>query len=233
MNITPTSSFSVTTASRNLQCEWFSGAGDAARKPTVIFLPDLFGVTDGLRENAARLAAEGYNLVLPDLYTSTSARRYCLRMVFDAACRNNAADAPPLQEIHCIVDAVKARPDVDAKRIGLIGMCLTGGFALHMALRDDIKAPVVFHHSFGREGSGLPDACAAQISKSIQGHFVSIDPFCPKRRVDALAAQLGEKLERNTYHAIPHGIPHFFRSHPQGRKAWDNLLRFLRLQLQA
>lgn len=202
-------------------------------RPGVIFLPDLIGVVDSLLESA-RLMAVNLDMVaiVPDLYSDMGGPRYCTRQFFEAACRNNEdANNPALDEIHDLVDAVKNRPEVDGDRLGLIGQCLTGGFALHMALRPEIKAPVVYHHSLGLKGSGMPASCSRKIDKTVQGHYVYLDPACPPGRVKQLAEEMGDHLDYDYYSFLPHGIPHFFRMHPEGKRSWNNLLNFLRAQL--
>jgi carboxymethylenebutenolidase len=216
-------------SNRNINVHIFRG-GDQ-NLPAVIFLPDLTGVGEVQLESARLMALDGFHVFVPDLFSEEGVARYCLRMFFNMAFVTNAADNPGVREVFEIIDQVKTMPGVDAARIGLIGQCLTGGFALHAALRDDVKAPVVFHHSFGVTGSGMPAESARAIAKCVQGHFVTIDPLCPKGRVNELKEQLGALLEVNYYDWLPHGIPHFFRRTDEGRRAYINMMRFLKMQL--
>lgn len=219
----------ISLSNRNINVHIFRGAQQ--NLPAVIFLPDLTGVGEVQLESARLMALDGFHVIVPDLFSEEGAVRYCLRMFFNMAFVTNEADNPGVREVFEIIDHVKAMPDVDAARIGLIGQCLTGGFALHAALRDDVKAPVVFHHSFGLTGSGMPADSARAICKSVQGHFVQIDPMCPKSRVEQLKEQMGAHLEVNYYDWLPHGIPHFFRRTDEGRRAYINMMRFLKMQL--
>lgn len=203
----------------------------SAETPAIIFLHDLTGVGETQLETARLLAGEGFTVIVPDLFSEEGAARYCLRMFFDAAFITNQAGNAGVAEVFDLIDRVKALDGVDAGRVGIIGQCLTGGFALHAALRDDIKAPVVFHHSFGITGSGMPEMSGRAICKPVQGHFVQIDPMCPKSRVEQLRDQLGTYLEVNYYDWLPHGIPHFFRRTDEGRRAYINMVRFLKMQL--
>jgi carboxymethylenebutenolidase len=216
-------------SNRDINVHIFRG-GDQ-NLPAVIFLPDLTGVGEVQLESASLMALDGFHVFVPDLFSEEGAARYCLRMFFNMAFVTNAADNPGVREVFEIIDQVKTMPGVDAARIGLIGQCLTGGFALHAALRDDVKAPVVFHHSFGVTGSGMPAESARAIAKCVQGHFVTIDPLCPRSRVNELKEQLGAFLEVNYYDWLPHGIPHFFRRTNEGRRAYINMMRFLKMQL--
>jgi len=207
-----------------------SFAATDKKLPGILFLPDLTGVQESQLETARLLTLEGFQVFVPELFTGGAAQ-YCLRMFFNMAFVTNQADNPGAIEIHEIIDQIKNLEYVDASRIGVIGQCLTGGFALHAALRDEVKAPVIFHHSFGITGSGMPEADARSICKKVQGHYVKIDPFCPKSRVDQLKEQMGDYLDVNYYDWLPHGIPHFFRRTDEGRRAYINMVRFLKMQL--
>ena len=206
---------------------------DTDKKPGILFLPDLTGINDTLKQSALALSKEGYHVLLPDLFSDMGMPQYCLRVLFTEAIRNNRSKQNPvLDEIHELIDHLKAVPGVDSERIGMIGQCLSGGFALHMAIRPDVKAPVVFHHGFGREGSGIPEEDAKKICKPIQGHFARFDAITTEKMVTRLRLQLKDNLHYHYYTMLPHGIPHFFRRSDQGNRAWHTMLQFFRMQLQ-
>lgn len=213
---------------RNIDVHVF--AEGSTKLPALLFLPDLTGVGEIQLETARILALEGFQVFVPDLFTGGAAQ-YCMRVLFNMAFVTNEAENPGVIEIHELLDQLKTFEYVDGERIGVIGQCLTGGFALHAALRDDVKAPVVFHHSFGITGSGMPEMDARSICKNVQGHYVKIDPMCPKSRVDELKRQIGDYFEVNYYDWLPHGIPHFFRRTDEGRRAYINMVRFLKMSL--
>lgn len=221
---------SIPVGKRIIEAEWYSG-GEGV-KPAVIFIHDLMGIVDATRQTAEALSKEGLHVILPNLYSEIGGPKYCMRQFFTAALRNNEdLDNEHLAEIHKIIDYTKQSPEVDAERLGIVGQCLTGGFVLHAAIRPEIKAPVVFHHSFGLKGSGIPAHCSALIDKEVQGHFVHVDPFCPKTRVNKLKKELGENLQEYWYN-LPHGIPHLFFNNDQGRLAFQRMLQFIKLQLE-
>ena len=216
---------------RTIDVEYYlpEGAGPARRVPGVLLLHELFGVTSNVRADARALAREGYLVMAPDLY-SGGARSYCMKFFFSRAAVENRSDAEGAQEIHRLLDHLKEHPACNGK-LGMIGMCLTGGYVLQMARRDDLAAPVVFHHSFGVRGSGIPEADARDIRATVQGHFAEGDRLCPRRRVEALAAQLGDRLEVNMYQGAGHGLRSVFRHSAPGEEAWQRTLAFFRTQL--
>lgn len=213
---------------RTIDVEYYRPAGRGPW-PGVLILHELFGLTSSVRADARHLAREGYLVMAPNLYTG-GMRRYCMKFFFSKAALANAADAEPVQETHALLDHLKAHPDCNG-RLGMIGMCMTGGFVLQMARRDDLDAPVVYHHTFGVNGSGLSDADAAQIGQLVQGHFAAVDRMCPSRKVEALARQLGDRLEVNVYDGVGHGLRSQFRHTPQSEEAWQRTLAFFKEQL--
>lgn len=218
----------ITLPSRTLNLEFYSG-GEGSR-PTVIFFHDLMGIVPTTRQTAIALSKVGLHVFLPDLYTDGAAQ-YCVRSLFTTAFRNNDdINNPFLDEVQALITAINLRDEVETNMLGVVGQCLTGGFVLHAAIREEVKAPVVFHHSFGRQGSGIPKGCSSLIEQQLQGHFCNIDPLCPDKRVHQLRKEIGAKLE-DYWYDLPHGIPHFFFNTKQGRMAFERMLAFIKLNL--
>jgi hypothetical protein len=53
----------------------------------------------------------------------------------------------------------------------------------------------------------------------------------PRFRVDALARELGGRLEQNWYAGAGHGLRSSFRQTPAGKAAWQSTLGFLSAHL--
>jgi carboxymethylenebutenolidase len=105
--------------------------------PGVVVLHEAFGLNDDIRQQADRLASAGYVAVAPDLFTHGGALR-CLRSTFAAMTdgRGKAVD-----DITAVRTWLAERGDCTG-RVGVIGFCLGGGFALVMANRGfDASAP--------------------------------------------------------------------------------------------
>jgi len=199
--------------------------------PGVLLLHELFGLTGTVRADARALARAGYLVMAPNLY-SDGMGRYCIKHLFSRDLLENRRDSEAAREIDGLLDRLKAHPDCN-RRLGMIGMCMTGGFVLQMARRDDLAAPVVYHHSFGVRGTGLSDEDAAAVRHTVQGHFIPDDRLCPRARFEALGRQLGDRLEVNVYDGAGHGLRSSFRHSPQGEEAWRRTLAFFREQLSA
>lgn len=218
----PTETRSLALADRSINIEIFSPR-DAKTAPGILYLHDIFGLRDWCREDAADLAAKGYLVWLPDLY-SGQRRQYCIKQIFREAGRNNRANNPLNTEIHHLLDSLKADAQCNGK-LGMTGACLTGGFVLQMAKRDDMLAPVVYHHSFGLQGSGLPNNESSDSITRLQGHWAKKDIFCPAKRRNQLINELGDRVDAHLYN-MPHGFRSLSRNYPEAPLVWTRTLQF-------
>ncbi len=206
-------------------------AGRTSPVPGILFLHEIFGVTRQVTADVLELAGLGYAVLAPDLYSDMGATRFCIREFFNEAGVKNRSDNPALQEVFTVLDYLKTLDGVDAGRIGAVGMCLTGGFIIHLAKRPELKAPVIFHHSLGLFGAGAPRRDVAGVQNTIQAHFVPNDLFCPKLKQENLKNALGEKLEVHFHPDGHHGLRSRDRNRPAGREAWTLTKEFFRQHL--
>jgi carboxymethylenebutenolidase len=220
----------VEVETRSIDVEIHRPKGDGPW-PGVLLLHELFGLTANVRADAADLAAHGYLAWAPDLYTGRRFAHYCIRTFFTIDGLLNR-DTRELREVGAILDALKHDPSCN-RRLGMIGMCMTGGFVLHMATRDDLAAPIVYHHGQGVVGAGVDAATAARIGGPVQGHFATRDLICPRRKVEKLEALLGDRLEAHWHEGVGHGLRSRFRHTRAGQDAWRATLGFLDRQLRA
>jgi carboxymethylenebutenolidase len=105
--------------------------------PAVVVLHEALGLNDVVRRQADRLAAAGYLTLAPDLFSDGGAAR-CLLGTFRALF---ARHGKPLADIDAARRYVQGRDDCSGK-VGVIGFCMGGGFALLAAGRGfDVAAP--------------------------------------------------------------------------------------------
>jgi len=199
------------------------------RVPGLLVLHEMYGLRDWYREDARDLASRGYLVYLPDLY-SGAPTEYCVRALLTRAGRENHGDSELNAEIHRLLDTLVRDPRCNG-RLGMLGMCLTGGFVLQMAKREDMAAPVLYHHGLGVTGGGLPESESTDGIRLLQAHFARVDPFCPKARRRRLAERLGERLEAYEYD-MPHGFRSLYRERPEAPLAWERTVRFFDEQLK-
>jgi carboxymethylenebutenolidase len=102
--------------------------GVAGPFPGVVVVHDAYGMTDDLRRQADRLAVGGYVALAPDLWHGKGWIR-CMQ----AAMRQVMAGAGPMfEEIEAAAAWLKGQESCTGK-VGVIGFCMGGGFALMCA----------------------------------------------------------------------------------------------------
>ena len=98
--------------------------------PGVVVLHESLGLTDDIREHTDRLAAAGYLAVAPDLFSDGGARK-CLVATFRA---QMSGKGKAFDDIEAARTYLGGHEDCTG-RVGVIGFCLGGGFALLTAAR--------------------------------------------------------------------------------------------------
>ncbi|HLM84678.1 MAG TPA: dienelactone hydrolase family protein [Solirubrobacteraceae bacterium] len=127
---------------------------DARPHPGVIVIQDVRGLSDDIREQADRLAAAGYLSFAPDLYSGRGIR--CVVATMQAS-RTGSGRA--YEEIDAARRMLAQREDCTG-RIGIIGFCMGGGFALLCAPRGGFAvASVNYGDVPGDAAERLAGAC--------------------------------------------------------------------------
>lgn len=191
--------------------------------PGILLLHEVSGLRDPVREDAKDLADKGYLVYVPDLF-SADAAKYCVRAMVLAAGRKNHHKSIPAKEVHCLLDELK-NDEACNGRLGMLGACLTGGFVIQMAKRDDMLAPVLYHHSLGIEDAGVPQKESLNEVVRLQAHWSNFDPICPAARQRKLKEKLGDRLE-DYYYNMPHGFRSVSRILPGSQVVWDRTTNF-------
>ena len=197
--------------------------------PAVVVIHEIPGVHPGMVSFARRLVEGGYTVYLPSLFgrpgqpASTGAvlrsiLRVCVTREFAILADRTSPIATWLRAL-----AATAYSDCGGPGVGAIGMCLTGGFALAMAVEPAVLAPVVSQPGLPapltarkRAAVGLDPADLAQVKARTRGGLCvlglrfSADRGCPAERFQTLRRELGEgfeAIEVDSSPGNPYGIP--------------------------
>lgn len=110
----------------------------ADTRPGVVVIHEAYGMTDDIRRATDKVAAGGYVAFAPDLYSYGFAPQ-CLLATMRTMLRGGGGRA--LEDIDAARDFLVAREDCTGK-VGIIGFCMGGGFAILAATRGfDVAAP--------------------------------------------------------------------------------------------
>ena len=201
------------------------------KAPGILYLHELFGIQRGYVEDAQELADAGYLVYLPNLYTN-GPLSYCIRAAVLEF--RNPSTGTLNQEINALLD-VLSKDQLCNGALGMVGMCITGGFVLHMAQRKDMQAPVMYHHYLGLFGAGVPKKEEGSLSQiqHIQGHWCKFDLISPERKRKKLKELLSSRLDCQVHPKVKHGIRSQSRDLPEAQKAWDSTKAFFDRHLKS
>ena len=170
---------------------YFASVTGDARVPGIIVLHELWGLNDDMRDVSDRIAAEGYAVVAPDLYSHGN-KAICLTRVLSEL--RHLGDGQVATDIARTRSWLADRHGVDAGRIGIIGFCMGGGFAIAAAARGGFSA-VSTNYGAAPKKERLGGLCP------VVGSYGALDRTFAKQ---------GERLERHLEElGIPHDIKHY------------------------
>src|SRR4051812_18635251 len=97
--------------------------GDAPPRgwPPIVAIHDIFGFTPDIQRIARRLADSGYAALAPALYDGAGAPVLCVARTMRDMSRG---DGPAFDRLEAARAFLAARPDLDAKRVGVTGFCM-------------------------------------------------------------------------------------------------------------
>ena len=98
--------------------------------PAVIMVHEVFGTDESMRVQIERMASAGYIVLMPDLF-SRGGMRKCLNATFRALV---AGEGQAFDDVEAATAMVTARADCTGK-VGVVGFCMGGAFALQLASR--------------------------------------------------------------------------------------------------
>ncbi len=196
--------------------------------PAIVVIQEWWGLNNQIRGVADRLAAAGYQALVPDLYRGQSTVE--AEEASHLMTALNFGDAAS-QDIRGAVQYLKTR----APKVGVTGFCMGGALTLlAMTQTPEADAGVVWY--------GCPPLeyiDASKLRAPLMGHWGTQDEFFKIDMVDALEAKLREAgvgFEFHRYlahHAFanetavgPGRIPATQYDAAWAQQAWDRSLRF-------
>ena len=169
--------------------------------PGIVVIHEWWGLNDWVKEQADKISDLGYVTLAIDLYrgkvatTPEEAHEIMRGVPEDRAKR----------DLHAAVEFLKAQPNVQTDRLGAIGWCMGGGYALDVALQEPtLKADVINYGHLATDPQSI-----AQINASILGLFGAQDRGIPVedvKKFEQTLKQQGKKVEIVIYPDAGHGF---------------------------
>ncbi len=194
--------------------------------PALIVIHEWWGLNDWVKDQASKLADQGYEALAIDLYrgkvaTTPDEAHQIMRGVPDDRAK---------RDLHAAFEFLAAQSNVKKDRIGAIGWCMGGGYALDVALQEPALAADIIN--YGHLATD-PEALK-RINAPILGIFGGQDKgITPEdvHKFDTAMKQLGKKIEVKIYDDAGHAFEN--PNNKQGYReadaadAWKRTVDFL------
>jgi len=183
--------------------------------PPVLLMQELPGMTPHTFALANRLVADGFVVYMPLLFGKPSRPievfknvvRLCLQREFHFLAWHKPSPITDWLRAMCRYISNENA----GRKIGAIGMCLTGRFVLSLMVEEELVAPVMSQpgHPRGHGNKkaaaslGIP-ACELESAKErskaddiqVLGLRFENDPFCPPQRFETMEREFGDNFVR-------------------------------------
>jgi carboxymethylenebutenolidase len=189
--------------SGNRQIEGYLACPDGQGPfPGIVIIHEIYGLNDNIRDIARRFANEGYLALAVDLFTGRN-RAICM-FRFMGQMLLKSLDNGSLNDLKETLTYLSTQLGVDKERLGAIGFCMGGGFAIAWACTDDrLKAIAPFYGANPRPLAAVARMCP------VVGSYPGKDFTTPQ----------GQKLD---IALDQYNIPHDIKIYPNAQHSFFN-----------
>jgi len=169
--------------------------------PALIVIHEWWGLNDWVKDQASKLADQGYVTLAIDLYrgkvatTPEEAHEIMRGVPEDRAKR----------DLHAAFEFLASQPNVRKDRIGSIGWCMGGGYSLDVALQEPALAATVINYGHLATDTEALKRIHAPILGLFGAQDRGISPVDVKN-FGATLNQLGKKIDVTIYPDAGHGF---------------------------
>ena len=205
---------------------------DDKKHPGLVLIQEWWGIEPHITDLAQKLAAEGFVVAVPDLYHGKVATEPDDAMRMIMMIRGNVEKAG--NEIIGALETVRNMPNVDPKKIGLIGFCIGGFMTYTVASRYPHLGAVVPFYGAGYDPS--PEEVAKVNAPVLAFYGTKDDSVSPEQiaKIEKLYKDAGKEITVKTYDA---GHAFINPAHGSGNEkaaaaAWPLAVNFLKEHLR-
>ena len=221
------------------QFDAYCAVPDGGSGPGMLLFQEIFGINDNMRTLADRLAAQGYVVLVPDMFWRLEPR-------FERKDESGFGDAIAMVQRF---DFETAITDIQAThrhllgmqactgKVGAMGFCLGGGlaFAAATSSRVDGRGPDAAVSYYGSPVNDLLPTVGS-LDCPTQFHYGANDPFIPEEKIaeveQAVAGRPDVELHRyDAGHAFSNSDAPSMYDKAAADLAWSRSLEFLRKHL--
>ncbi|HME36643.1 MAG TPA: dienelactone hydrolase family protein [Candidatus Sulfotelmatobacter sp.] len=194
--------------------------------PALIVIHEWWGLNDWVKEQASKLADQGYVALAIDLYRGKVATTPDMAHEIMRGVPEDRAK----RDLHAAFEFLASQPNVKKDRIGSIGWCMGGGYSLDVALQEPTLAATVINYGhLATDTEALKKINAPILGLfGAQDHGITPDDV---KKFEMAVNQLGKKIDIKIYDDAGHGFENpnnkdGYRA-ADAADAWKRILDFL------
>jgi dienelactone hydrolase len=239
----------------------------AGKGPGILVMHEIPGITPTVADCARRLVAAGFRVWMPHMFGEDGKKlnplygfeqigKACIRREFTVLATGKSS--PIVQVLRKMCRDLSLETVEYGGKVGAIGMCISGNFALALAVEDVVQAPVLSQpslpfaitaaqkkdvHASAEEIAAVQQRCASENLEIMALRFTH-DFMVPDERIETLKSCFPDNLrlhEIDSSLGNPNGVPLWAHSvvahdfvdregHPT-REVWDQVVAFYREKL--
>jgi carboxymethylenebutenolidase len=220
-----TSTVSYKSGSETVRAELYTPPGKGPF-PAIIVIHEYWGLNDWVKEQASKLADEGYEALAIDLYRGRVASTPDMAHELVRGVPEDRAR----RDLHAAFEFLQSQQNVKKDRIGAIGWCWGGGYSLDVALQEPTLAADVINYGHLATDPEALKKINAPILGLFGGQDRGITPD-DVHKFEAALKQAGKKVDIKIYDDAGHGFEN--PNNKEGYRAtdaadaWKRTLSFL------
>jgi carboxymethylenebutenolidase len=169
--------------------------------PAIIVIHEWWGLNDWVKDQAAKLADQGYEALAIDLYrgkvaTTPDVAHEIMRGVPEDRAK---------RDLRAAFEFLQSQPNLRKDRIAAIGWCMGGGYSLDVALQEPTLAADVINYGHLATDTDAIQKINAPILGLFGGQDQGITPD-DVHKFEATMKQLGKKIDVTVYNDAGHAF---------------------------
>lgn len=217
--------------------------------PLVLFYMDAPGIREELRDMARRIAAVGYYVMLPNLYYRSNVMELGKlpadpnaperKRMFELM--ESLSIAKIMDDTDALVAHAKSQKTADTSKIGCVGYCMSGQYAISAAARlpAQVKAAAsVYGVRLITDADTSPHKTAAKAKGELYFACAERDHWMPLDQIEPLKRALKDadaRAEVEIYPGVEHGFAFPSRpiyDKPAAERHWERLFALFERNLK-
>ncbi len=191
--------------------------------PGVVVIHEAYGLNGNIKDITHRFADNGYAALAVDLFSDRN-RAICMAR-YMIGVLVGSVDRAGISDLKAALTHLAAMPEVDPQRVGAVGFCMGGGFAVAWACTDDrLKAIAPFYASNPRPIDVVKRACPV-VGSYPEKDFTASAGRALQQALDRYGIDHDIKVYPGASHSFFNAQGHTYNQ-PAAEDSWERVMAF-------